>query len=553
MDMKFTETNPGAGSRLTGHHPSGNGHRASEGRRLVEVGRRAVGIDEVNAVAEGRASVALDSSPSFRALIDRGAAILDQKWRQGDAVYGVTTGVGDSCSRPVPGSLVTSFSRNLSRFHGCGLGRIFSPRAAAAITFVRLVSLARGYSAVRFELLERLALLLERRALPVIPEEGSVGASGDLTPLSYLAALLMGERQATLDGELTTAEEVHRRLGIEPLSLKPKEGLAIMNGTAVMTALACEAYARAWRLARLATRLTSLLSEAMLGNRAHFDRRIFEQKPHPGQARVARRIAADLGGTAIAPRDPSHPIQDPYSLRCAPHIIGVLEDALPWMRQQIETEINSTNDNPIIDPETGDALHGGNFYGGHIAFAMDSLKIAVANVADLADRQMALLIDKNRNRGLPLNLSGAPEGLLPVNHGFKAVQIACSAWAAEALRNTTAASIFSRSTESHNQDKVSMGTIAARDALRVLELTEQVVGGTLFSAVQAIDLRLLSEELSLDAMAPDLIRTYHEVRDYTGFVAEDRPLDAELRRFLEALAVGRFWCGWTGESEDGAA
>jgi histidine ammonia-lyase len=513
------------------------------------IGGQSVGIEDVDAVASGARPVCLSHCPSFRATIERGPALLEQMWRSGSPVYGVTTGVGASCVRDVPAGLIPLFSRNLARFHGCGLGRYFSPRTTASIILVRLVSLARGYSAVRFELLQRLCLLLQKRVYPLIPEEGSVGASGDLTPLSYLAAFLMGERDALYNGRVVPSATVHRELALEPLTLRPKEGLAIMNGTAVMTAVACEAYARAEMLARLATRLTGLLCQALLGNPAHFDPRLFEQKPHPGQARVAGRIACDLQYTRGAKRSAALPIQDPYSLRCAPHIIGVLEDALPWMRTQIETEINSTNDNPMIDPESGDALHGGNFYGGHIGYAMDCLKLAVANLADLMDRQMALLIDAGRNRGLPLNLSGAAAETLPINHGFKAVQIACSAWTAEALRHATAATLFSRSTESHNQDKVSLGTIAARDALRVIELTEQVLAGTLFATVQGIDLRLRSGELSLEALAPDLVRSYHAVRGYSAFVDEDRPLDDDLRRFVRALAQRQFPCEWSTELE----
>lgn len=499
-------------------------------------------IEDIVAISHRARPVELQSDPEYVELIGKGPAILEQYWRNHEPVYGVTTGVGESCTRPIPRELVPRFSRNLSRFHGCGLGAYFSEAMSAAIVAARLSTLTRGYSAVRYSLLERLTLFLREGVGPRIPEEGSVGASGDLTPLSYVAGLLMGEREGYFRGEMLPARAIHERLGIEPLELLPKEGLAIMNGTAVMTAIACHAHARASRLASLATRVTSALCEALYANRNHFDPRIFRQKPFPGQYRVAARILEDVHETQPHGSNGLR-IQDTYSIRCAPHIIGVLEDALPWMRQHIETELNSSNDNPLIDPE-GDVLHGGNFYGGHIAFAMDSLKIAVANVADLLDRQMALLLDHTRNYDLPPNLSGADPATIAVHHGFKAVQIGCSAWAAEALKNVTSASIFSRSTESHNQDKVSMGTIAARDALRVLELTEQVLAGTAFAAVQAMDCRIREGAVTFAELSPGIQRFHADIRRYSPFVAEDRPLEPELRAYLEALRRGEVDCQW---------
>jgi len=200
---------------------------------------------------------------------------------------------------------------------------------------------------------------------------------------------------------------------------------------------------------------------------------------------------------------------------------------LPWQRQFIENELNSANDNPIIDAEEEHVLHGGHFYGGHIAFAMDSLKTAVANLADLMDRQMAQLMDTKFNHGLPANLSGADAEQAMINHGFKAVQIAVSAWTAEALKLTMPASVFSRSTECHNQDKVSMGTIAARDCIRILELTEQVVAAVLFAAVQGVELRG-----NLESLSSALQHTVKFVRQFSPFLSTDRALEQELRQCL---------------------
>ncbi len=501
----------------------------------VTLGIKNLTIHALVGIVQRGWEVTLSNESSFVSKISRGVDILEEKWKRGDVIYGVTTGVGESCIRPIPQELVGEFSQQLSRCHRTGLGAYFDEETTHAILVARLVSLVQGYSAVRPVLLETLCHFINHQVLPRIPQEGSVGASGDLTPLSYVAAALMGEGTVLFRGELHSARAVLQELGIESLKLQPKEGLAVMNGTSVMTALACLAYQRAEYLIRLGSRLTAMVSEALLGNKAHFDRRLFEAKPHPGQAKVGNWIAQELNYTTSYCRSPEERIQDTYALRCAPHILGVLADALPWMKTQIETELNSCNDNPLIDPDSGDVLHGGNFYGGHIAFVMDCMKNAVANIADLMDRQTTLLINPVRNHGLPTNLSGAPQEKLPVNHGFKAVEIATAAWTAEALKLTMPASVFSRSTESHNQDKVSLGTIAARDCVRVLDLTEQVLAGTLLVATQAIDLRIRQGKLQWQDISEGIQDLHQSIRKISAFVEEDRPLDSDLRELLNLI------------------
>lgn len=511
-----------------------------QARREIVFGRAPLSIEDLLDIAHDRAAVRLHDSDDFVARIKASTQFLDRLLEEDGVVYGVTTGYGDSCTVPVPRHLVEDLPLHLSRFHGCGLGALLSHDQSRAVLAARLASLCHGHSGVRLELLERLVAFLQHDLVPTIPEEGSVGASGDLTPLSYVVALLVGERQASYRGAEIGALEAHEKLGLAPLSLRPKEGLAVMNGTAVMTALACEAFARAEYLTRLSARLTALATLALQGNSYHFDARLFEMKPHPGQAEIAAWIRADLNA-GEAPRNPSR-LQDRYSIRCAPHVIGVLRDSLPWMRQFIETELNSANDNPVIDAEAQHVLHGGHFYGGHIAFVMDAMKTCVANLADLMDRQLALLVDPKFNHGLPANLSGSPPERAVVNHGFKAVQIGASAWTAEALKLTMPASVFSRSTECHNQDKVSMGTIAARDCLRVLQLTEQVAAAQVLAVVQAVELRRrgLAEARSAVAMTQELESFAAAVFGSFAFLEEDRPLEDELRGMVASIQ-GRRW------------
>ena len=492
-------------------------------------------IEDVADIAHRRRRAVLGTDATFRARIQAGADFVARLLAEDGVIYGVTTGYGDSCTVVVPPHLVPELPHRLYAYHGIGAGRHLDPAETRAVLATRLVSLCRGLSGVGVALLEQLVALLRHDVLPLIPAEGSVGASGDLTPLSYVAAVLCGEREVLFDGLQMPAAQALAAVGLQPLRLQPKEGLALMNGTAVMTALACLAWQRADHLGRLATRLTAFNVVASAGNAHHFDETLFAAKPHPGQQRVAARLRADL--TSAAPSRNDSRLQDRYSLRCAPHVIGVLEDALPFLRQQIENELNSANDNPLIDAENGRVMHGGHFYGGHIAFAMDALKTAVANIADLLDRQLALLIDGRFNHGLAPNLSGAVGERATINHGLKALQISVSAWTAEALKGTMPASVFSRSTECHNQDKVSMGTIAARDCLRVLELSEQVGAAMLIAARQALSLRQRLQPLQLTASPAAMFDALCNAID---FVEEDRALDRDLHRLLQGMREGHW-------------
>src|SRR5574344_631523 len=465
-------------------------------KKVFEVGKDRLTIEDVVNVAKGKCKVRLSEDSAFVKKIDGGAAFLDEVLATRGGVYGVTTGYGDSCTQVLSRDHYYDLPVHLTRFHGCGLGDFFDVETTRAIILVRLNTLAQGFSGVSYELLKRLAQLLEHDILPLIPEEGSVGASGDLTPLSYVAGTLIGEREVLYKGEHREAADVLKELGTPVYKFRPKEAIAIMNGTAVMNAVACMAYSRAEYLSDLACRITAMMVIALKGNDYHFNKRLFEAKPHPG-----------------------------------------LETA-PLFRQMIEIEMNSANDNPLVDPETESIFHGGHFYGGHICFAMDGLKNIIANTADLLDRQLAMVVDIKFNRGLPANLTGSGD-LISFNHGFKAVQIAASAWTAEALHLTMPMSVFSRSTECHNQYKVSMGTIAARDCIRILELSEQVTVATLLAVTQAIRLRLAKKEITEDRIK-GVRKTFEQTCSFYPLLVEDRPMDKELRKGLELMRE-KFW------------
>ena len=495
-------------------------------QRELHIGRAPVTAEELLALARGERAASLWSDRAYRARLDAACHAVERHLARGLPVYGVTTGVGSAVAHDVPGEHRAEIAQNLIRSLGVGTGRILCERQAAAVVASRLVSLASGHSGVRALVLERLCEFLHARLLPRIPEQGSVGASGDLAPLSYLAAALAGEREVTLAGRLLSAAEAHAELGLEPLELLPREALSLVNGTSVMTALGCIALEDALRLARLACAVTAIASESVHGNPAHFDARIAAWKPHAGQVRAAAFIAADLEYDPARPVQSPARLQDRYSIRCAPQVIGVLFDAAELARGVLEVELNSANDNPLVDPYTGDILHGGNFYGGHVCFALDALKAAVASVADLLDRQLALLCSPDATDGLPANLIAIDGPARHAHSGFKAMQIAASALTAEAQKLTMPAAAFSRSTESNNQDKVSLGTIAARDALRVVELAETVAAIQLLACCQALELRRTE---SARRRARALLAV---VRKEVPMLREDRRQDHDIARVL---------------------
>ncbi len=485
------------------------------------VGAGPLRIEDVVAVARGERELALSRAPAFVARLARGAEVIERRLTAGVPTYGVNTGFGASVKNAVPMAQALTLARNLPRYHGCGVDALLTEEESRAVTLVRIASLALGYSGVRPLLLEHLVKLLRAQVAPAIPSRGSVGASGDLTPLSYIAALLVGERKAWLAGELVDARRALAHAGLAPLELQPKESLAIMNGTSIMAGLTCLAFARAERVARAAALLTAAALEAMGAQRAHFDARLFQAKPHPGQAQCAAWIREALGEGDI-PKPRGGRIQERYSIRCAPHVIGVLLDALAWCRPVLEVEINGASDNPLIDPESGDVLHGGNFYGGHVAMVADTLKTQLANIADLLDRQLVLLNDPLQNGGLPENLVAVTGEERFAHHGFKAMEICASALTAEALKLTMPASVFSRSTEGHNQDKVSMGSIAALDFQRVADLTESVAAIHLIASAQAVELR------GPDQVSPRVAALQRQVRAHIAPTLRDRPMDHDI-------------------------
>jgi len=466
-------------------------------------------------------------------------------------IYGVTTGFGDSAHRQISPGKAARLQQNILRFMGAGTGPIAPPEVARVTMLLRANCLSKGNSGVRVELIERLLDLLNHDVVPFIPERGSVGASGDLAPLSYVGRALAGDGRVAFDGVERDAADVLAEIGLEPILLEAKEGLALTNGTSFMSAFACMAVGAAYELADVADLVTAMASEAMLGNRGHFNAFLFDDaKPHPGMVTSARhirellaesRLAADsdelfeggLDGAEFVELD--RQVQDKYSIRCAPHVTGVLRDVLDWVERWLTVEINSSDDNPLFNVAGGRVESGGNFYGGHVGQAMDSLKVALANLCDLIDRQLELVVDEKFNRGLTPNLipvfgPGHPEA--GVHHGFKGLQICASAMTAEAMKLCNPTTIHSRSTECHNQDKVSMGTIAARDARSIVELAQNVAAIHLLACCQALELR------GVEKCSPRTQEAFRLVREHVPFLDGDRYVDVDIATTVELIQSG---------------
>ena len=455
-------------------------------------------IDDVEAVARHSASAALDVHA--RARMDEARAVIEALVAEGAVVYGVTTGFGDLATTFVEPTRSAELQEHLLMSHAVGVGEPFPREVVRAMLLLRANTLALGHSGCRPVVVDRLLAFLERGLHPVVPAQGSVGASGDLAPLAHLALPLIGRGQVELGGQVLPALLALREAGVEPLRLEAKEGLALLNGTQMMGAIGALLLADADRLVRTASVVAAMSVEALLGTDVAYAAAYQLARPHPGQVAVAGELRHLLRESALqeSHHGSEHKVQDPYSLRCVPQVHGAVRDSLDHLRRVLDIELNSATDNPLVFPGGGVAeadtvatgggrvISGGNFHGEPIALALDFAKLALAELGSISERRTALLVDPRLNGGLPAFLVHSSG----IDSGMMVYQYTAAALVSENKVLAHPASADSIPTSANQEDHVSMGSIAARHARQVLEHVERILSIELLVAAQALDLRL---------------------------------------------------------------
>jgi histidine ammonia-lyase len=473
------------------------------------------------AAVDPAVSVSLAAGAEER--IARSRAVVEDAVRRGATVYGVTTGFGRLAETPIALDKLEELQLNLIRSHACGVGAPLSRAETRAVTLLRANVLAKGFSGVRPVVVQRLLELLNRGVHPVIPEQGSVGCSGDLAPLSHLALVLLGEGRAEIGGEVVDGAEALRRAGVEPLVLQAKEGLALNNGTQVMTGVGALALLAAERAVETAEVAGAMSLEALMGTPDAFHPAIMRARPQPGQVASAERLRALLAESEIREShrygDPR--VQDAYSIRCMPQVHGAARNAFAYVRQVLETEANSATDNPLIFPDEGEGglvVSGGNFHGQPVAQVLDVLAIALADVASISERRIERLVNPDLSGDLPAFLTKEP-GL---RSGFMIAQITAAALASECKQLAAPASVDSIPTGAGKEDHVSMGMNAAVKLRRSVRNVETVVGIELLCAAQGLEFR--------KPLRPGrgVERAYDLLRERVPALDEDRVLAPDI-------------------------
>lgn len=478
--------------------------------------------------------VRLTLDPALWPGIEASAAVVARAALGEAAVYGVNTGFGQLVKRRIAPADVLQLQRRIVMSHMCGVGPPLADTTIRLVLLLKAASLALGRSGVRPAVIESLLAMLAADALPVVPSQGSVGASGDLAPLAHLAGAFLGLGEIRLAGELLCAREALSRLGREPLELGPKEGLALLNGTQVSTALAIEAWLQAMRLLDAAIVTGAMSVDAAAGSDVPFDPRLHVARGQPGQAEIAARLRTLLAGSAIreSHRTGDERVQDPYCLRCQPQVVGACLDLLLEGGAVLEREANGVSDNPLVFAETGEILSGGNFHAEPVALAADRIALALTEIGAIAERRIALLMDASLS-GLPPFLVKEP-GL---NSGFMIAQVTAAALQAETKHLAHPVAIESLPTSANQEDHVSMATWAARRLHMMTANLARLIAIEAMAAAQGIELRR-----PLRTSEP-LERAVAVVRGASAFLATDRPLGGEIEAVAELVLAGRLRVG----------
>jgi len=489
----------------------------------VVLNGRDLTIQQVIAVAREGAQVSM--APEAKEAVCKARRYVDQKLAEGAVIYGLTTGFGKFSDTFIPEEDTAALQRNLIISHACGMGNPLPTDAVRAAMLLRCNALSRGNSGIRLETLETMIAMINAGVHPRIPEKGSLGASGDLAPLSHIVLVMLGEGHAEYKGEMLTGKEAMARAGIPTIELAAKEGLALINGTQIMTAIGCLAVYDAKNLSKTADIVAAMTCEAQLGIKKAYDHKIHDVRGHQGQKDVARNMLQLLEGSNLAFDTIPGKVQDAYTIRCVPQIHGASRDAIDYVWQAVSREINAVTDNPIIFPDEDEVISGGNFHGQPMALAFDFLGIATAEYGNVSERRLERLVNPQLSYGLPAFLTEKGG----VNSGFMIAQYAAASMVSESKIYAHPASVDSIPSSANQEDHVSMGTTAARTARMILDNSQKVLGIELFAAYQALSLR------GKEKLAPATRAVYDHIAKSVKPVGDDIVMHYEMVKFDEMI------------------
>ena len=497
---------------------------------MIELSGQRLTLEQIADVARGAEQVAL--APEARERVEASRRVVEKITEEGRVVYGVNTGFGKLADVHIAPTELRELQLNLVRSHACGVGPALSEDETRAMMLLRANVLALGYSGARPLILDTLLLMLERGVHPLIPEKGSVGASGDLAPLAHLALVVIGEGEAVYKGERMAGAEALRRAQVEPVRLEAKEGLALLNGTQAMAAVGGLALQRALTLSRASDVAGAMTLEALRGTPVAFDERIHAARPHQGQMEVAAHLRELLKESEIRAshmeNDPR--VQDAYSLRCMPQVHGAVRGALRHAREVVEIETASATDNPLVFAREEELLSGGNFHGAPLALAFDYAAIALTDLISIIERRIDHLVNPNLNEDLPPFLTNQPG----ISSGFMMLQVTAAALLNEARVLAHPASVDNVPTDGGKEDHVSMGMTAATKLRSIVENAEHALSIELLAAAEGLEYRR--------PLAPGLgvRRAFEIVRAKAARVERDRSLTTDIEKIAESVRAGEF-------------
>lgn len=491
---------------------------------LIQMNGDQLRIEDVALIA--REFVHIELTSEALEIVRRSRAMVEEMVQQQKVVYGITTGFGKFSDVMIQGEDVSKLQENLIMSHACGMGDPYPVEVVRAMMALRINALAKGYSGIREETLLQLVELCNRGVHPVIPQQGSLGASGDLAPLAHMVLVMLGKGEAYVNGQQMSGSEALKAVGLAPIRLQAKEGLALINGTQAMTAQLCLALYDSRVVLESAELIASMTIEALRGIPKAFDPQLHLVRPHPGQQESARRLLAHLSGSQRTSQQGELRVQDPYSLRCLPQVHGATRDTLEYVWTTVSRECNSVTDNPILFTETGDVISGGNFHGQPMAFAADFLAIAMAELANISERRTERLVNPQ--------LSGLP-GFLTENgglhSGFMITQYVAASIVSENKVLCHPASVDSIPSSANQEDHVSMGTTAARKLRTVISNVTKVLAIEYLAAAQAID-------FGTGDLGAGTSKAYAELRRVIPRLHEDREMHPDLVKAEELIKKG---------------